>query len=122
MARLADADGGAIDQLANVVADIRRNPNSRRLVVTAWNPAEIEGMALPPCHWPVSIQCRRRCVVMPALSGSADVFLGVPFNIASYALLTAAVAQVTGLRPERSSIAWATRTFISIISTRRGCS
>ena len=92
-------DGGSIDQLANVVADIRRNPNSRRLIVTAWNPAEIEGMALPPCHCLFQFYVADGRLSCQLYQRSADVFLGVPFNIASYALLTVAVAQVTGLKP-----------------------
>ncbi len=80
-------DGQAIDQIAWVVNEIKRNPDSRRLIVTAWNPADIEKMALPPCHCLFQFQ------------RSADVFLGVPFNIASYALLTLMMAQVTGLKP-----------------------
>ncbi len=92
-------DGGSIDQLANVVADIRRNPNSRRLIVSAWNPAEIEGMALPPCHCLFQFNVAAGALSCQLYQRSADVFLGVPFNIASYAFLTVAVAQVTGLRP-----------------------
>jgi thymidylate synthase len=92
-------DGRAIDQIANVVADIRRNPNSRRLIVTAWNPAEIEAMALPPCHCLFQFNVARGALSCQLYQRSADVFLGVPFNIASYALLTVAVAQVTGLKP-----------------------
>ena len=93
------ADGGSIDQIANVVAEIRRNPNSRRLIVTAWNPAEIEGMALPPCHCLFQFNVANGALSCQLYQRSADVFLGVPFNIASYALLTMAVAQVTGLEP-----------------------
>ena len=92
-------EGGSIDQIANVVRDIRRNPNSRRLIVTAWNPAEIEGMALPPCHCLFQFNVADGALSCQLYQRSADVFLGVPFNIASYALLTVAVAQVTGLRP-----------------------
>ena len=92
-------DGGSIDQIANVVAEIRRNPNSRRLIVSAWNPAEIEGMALPPCHCLFQFQVADGALSCQLYQRSADVFLGVPFNIASYALLTVAVAQVTGLKP-----------------------
>jgi len=91
--------GGSIDQLANVVAEIRRNPNSRRLIVTAWNPAEIEGMALPPCHCLFQFSVADGALSCQLYQRSADVFLGVPFNIASYALLTVAVAQATGLKP-----------------------
>ena len=80
-------------------ADIRRNPNSRRLIVTAWNPAEIEGMALPPCHCLFQFNVADGALSCQLYQRSADVFLGVPFNIASYALLTVAVAQVTGLKP-----------------------
>ena len=92
-------DGGTIDQMKNVVAEIRRNPDSRRLIVTAWNPAEIEGMALPPCHCLFQFNVADGALSCQLYQRSADVFLGVPFNIASYALLTVAVAQVTGLRP-----------------------
>jgi len=92
-------DGGTIDQIANVLSDIRRNPNSRRLIVTAWNPAEIEGMALPPCHCLFQFNVADGALSCQLYQRSADVFLGVPFNIASYALLTIAVAQVTGLKP-----------------------
>src|SRR5665213_1400301 len=90
-------DSGSIDQIANVVAEIRRNPNSRRLIVSAWNPAEIEGMALPPCHCLFQFQVAEGALSCQLYQRSADVFLGVPFNIASYALLTVAVAQVPGL-------------------------
>jgi thymidylate synthase len=96
-------DGGTIDQIAWLVGEIKRNPDSRRLIVTAWNPADIPKMALAPCH------CLFQFFVQPSPDGpgklscqlyqrSADVFLGVPFNIASYALLTHMVAQVTGLQ------------------------
>src|SRR5258706_7613161 len=92
-------DGGTIDQIARLIADIRRNPDSRRLIVTAWNPADIEQMALPPCHCLFQFYVgagKLSCQLYPR---SADIFLGVPFNIASYALLTLMVAQVTGLQP-----------------------
>src|SRR5580704_541157 len=92
-------DGGAIDQMANVVAAIRRNPDSRRLIVTAWNPAEADRMALPPCHCLFQFYVANGRLSCQLYQRSADVFLGVPFNIASYALLTLMVAQVTGLEP-----------------------
>ncbi len=92
-------DGGAIDQIADVVAQIRRNPDSRRLIVTAWNPADIGRMALPPCHCLFQFYVADGKLSCQLYQRSADVFIGVPFNIASYALLTMAVAQVTGLMP-----------------------
>jgi thymidylate synthase len=90
-------DGGVIAQLANVVSDIRRNPDSRRLIVTAWNPAELDKMALPPCHCLFQFYVAKGRLSCQLYQRSADVFLGVPFNIASYTLLTLMVAQVTGL-------------------------
>ncbi len=92
-------DGPAIDQIAQVVADIRRNPDSRRLIVTAWNPADVPKMALPPCHCLFQFAVAEGKLSCQLYQRSADVFLGVPFNIASYALLTHMVAQVTGLAP-----------------------
>jgi thymidylate synthase len=92
-------DGGAIDQIAEVVAQIRRNPDSRRLIVTAWNPADIGKMALPPCHCLFQFYVANGRLSCQLYQRSADVFIGVPFNIASYALLTMAAAQVTGLMP-----------------------
>jgi len=90
--------GGAIDQIANVVQAIRRNPDSRRLIVTAWNPADVDKMALPPCHCLFQFYVANGRLSCQLYQRSADVFLGVPFNIASYALLTLMVAQVTGLK------------------------
>jgi len=92
-------DGGTIDQIADVVATIRRNPDSRRLIVTAWNPAEIDDMALPPCHCLFQFYVADGRLSCHLYQRSADMFLGVPFNIASYALLTMMVAQVTKLAP-----------------------
>ena len=92
-------DGGTIDQIANVVEMIKRSPNSRRLIVTAWNPAEVDKMALPPCHCLFQFYVANGRLSCQLYQRSADVFLGVPFNIASYALLTLMVGQVTGLKP-----------------------
>jgi thymidylate synthase len=92
-------DGGAIDQIANVIDAIRRNSDSRRLIVTAWNPADVDKMALPPCHCLFQFYVANDRLSCQLYQRSADVFLGVPFNIASYALLTMMVAQVTGLAP-----------------------
>jgi thymidylate synthase len=90
--------GGTIDQIANVVSAIRRNPDSRRLIVTAWNPADVDNMALPPCHCLFQFYVAKGRLSCQLYQRSADAFLGVPFNIASYALLTLMVAQVTGLK------------------------
>jgi thymidylate synthase len=92
-------DGRAIDQIAEVVTQIRRNPDSRRLIVTAWNPADIGKMALPPCHCLFQFYVAEGRLSCQLYQRSADVFLGVPFNIASYALLTLMMAQVTRLEP-----------------------
>jgi thymidylate synthase len=92
-------DGSAIDQIANLVTAIRRNPDSRRLVVSAWNPADVDKMALPPCHCLFQFYVANGQLSCQLYQRSADVFLGVPFNIASYALLTLMVAQVTGYKP-----------------------
>ncbi len=93
----AAPDGTSIDQIANVVAAIRRNPDSRRLIVSAWNPADVDMMALPPCHCLFQFYVADGRLSCQLYQRSADVFLGVPFNIASYALLTMMVAQVTDL-------------------------
>jgi thymidylate synthase len=92
-------DGRTIDQIAAVEAEIRRNPNSRRLIVSAWNVAEVEHMALPPCHLLFQFYVADGRLSCQMYQRSADYFLGVPFNIASYALLTMMMAAVTGLRP-----------------------
>ncbi|MFK8250283.1 thymidylate synthase [Ancylobacter terrae] len=94
-----DGRGGVIDQIADVVAQIRRNPDSRRLIVSAWNPADVPDMALPPCHCLFQFYVLEGRLSCQLYQRSADSFLGVPFNIASYALLTHMVAQVTGLKP-----------------------
>jgi thymidylate synthase len=92
-------DGSSIDQIAKVVSDIRQNPESRRLIVTAWNPADVEKMALPPCHCLFQFYVAKGRLSCQLYQRSADAFIGVPFNIASYGLLTLMVAQVTGLKP-----------------------
>lgn len=92
-------DGGQIDQIGNLVEQIRTNPNSRRLVVSAWNPAQVDAMALPPCHCLFQFYVADGKLSCQLYQRSADIFLGVPFNIASYALLTMMVAQVTDLKP-----------------------
>ncbi|CAN5604296.1 thymidylate synthase [soil metagenome] len=93
------ADGAHLNQIDNVIAQIRHNPTSRRLIVSAWNPAEIETMALPPCHVLFQFYVHGDELSCQLYQRSADLFLGVPFNIASYALLTMMVAQVCKLRP-----------------------
>jgi thymidylate synthase len=92
-------DGRHIDQIAQVIDQIRRNPDSRRLIVSAWNVAQLEDMALPPCHLLFQFYVAEGRLSCQLYQRSADIFLGVPFNIASYALLTLMVAQVTGLKP-----------------------
>ena len=92
-------DGGTIDQITRLMHDIKRNPDSRRLIVTAWNPAEVDHMALPPCHCLFQFYVGGGKLSCQLYQRSADIFLGVPFNIASYALLTLMVAQVAGLKP-----------------------
>ena len=92
-------DGTAIDQISDVVAEIKRNPDSRRLIVSAWNPADIPKMALAPCHCLFQFYVADGRLSCQLYQRSADVFLGVPFNVASYALLTMMMAQVTGLKP-----------------------
>jgi thymidylate synthase len=91
--------GGTIDQISTVVHDIKTNPDSRRLIVTAWNPADIPRQALPPCHCLFQFYVADGKLSCQMYQRSADIFLGVPFNIASYALLTLMVAHVTGLKP-----------------------
>lgn len=90
---------GGIDQLKNVIENIRKNPNGRRHIVTAWNPAEVDQMALPPCHCMFQFYVAEGKLSCQLYQRSADVFLGVPFNIASYALLTCMIAKICGLQP-----------------------
>ncbi len=92
-------DGGEIDQIARLIEGLKRDPDSRRHIVTAWNPADIERMALPPCHALFQFYVADGRLSCQLYQRSADIFLGVPFNIASYALLTLMVAQVCGYRP-----------------------
>jgi thymidylate synthase len=94
----AKPDGGTVDQIAWVLDEIARNPDSRRLIVSAWNPADLDRMALAPCHCLFQFYVADGRLSCQLYQRSADAFLGVPFNIASYALLTAMMAQVTGLR------------------------
>ena len=95
----AKPDGGTVDQIQWVINEIKRNPDSRRLVVSAWNPADLDKMALPPCHCLFQFYVAEGKLSCQLYQRSADIFLGVPFNVASYALLTAMMAQVTGLKP-----------------------
>jgi thymidylate synthase len=97
--RWRTAKGNAVDQLTGVVEEIKRNPDSRRLMVNAWNVGELDQMALPPCHVLFQFYVAEGRLSCQMYQRSADVFLGVPFNIASYALLTSMVAHVTGLKP-----------------------
>jgi thymidylate synthase len=90
-------DGSTIDQLKDVIARIKKSPDSRRLLVTAWNPADVDKMALPPCHCLFQFYVANGKLSCQLYQRSADIFLGVPFNIASYALLTHMIAEVTGL-------------------------
>ena len=94
-----DYNGGVIDQISNVVEQIKKNPDSRRLIVSAWNVAEVDSMALPPCHTLFQFYVAEGKLSLQLYQRSADTFLGVPFNIASYALLLQMMAQVTGLKP-----------------------
>ena len=92
-------DGGCIDQISKLIDTIKHNPNSRRMLVSAWNVAEVDSMALPPCHCLFQFYVANGKLSCQLYQRSADTFLGVPFNIASYALLTMMIAQVCGLEP-----------------------
>lgn len=94
-----DYDGSHIDQISEVIRDIKNDPNSRRLIVSSWNVADLKNMNLPPCHAFFQFYVADGKLSLQLYQRSADIFLGVPFNIASYALLTMMVAQVTGLKP-----------------------
>lgn len=92
------ADGRSIDQISELISEIKNNPTSRRLIVSAWNPGELDKMALPPCHCLFQFYVSEGTLSCQLYQRSADLFLGVPFNIASYALLTEMIAHVTGLK------------------------
>lgn len=94
-----DGKGGSIDQISQLIEQIKTTPDARRLIINAWNVAQIEEMALPPCHCFMQFYVNEGKLSCQLYQRSADVFLGVPFNIASYALLTMMIAQVTGLKP-----------------------
>ena len=94
-----DYNGGHIDQIQDIVNALKNNPNSRRMIVSAWNVAEVDQMALPPCHCLFQFYVANGKLSLQLYQRSADTFLGVPFNIASYALLTMMMAQVSGLKP-----------------------
>lgn len=94
-----DYNGGTIDQISNVIEQIKHSPDSRRMIVSAWNVAEVDKMALPPCHTMFQFYVADGRLSLQLYQRSADTFLGVPFNIASYALLLQMMAQVTGLQP-----------------------
>ncbi len=97
--RWETANGGSIDQIAKLIDGLKRNPDSRRHIVSAWNPGEVDSMALPPCHALFQFYVANGRLSCQLYQRSADIFLGVPFNIASYALLTLMVAQVCGFEP-----------------------
>ena len=104
-------DGTFVDQVANVITSIKENPDSRRHIISAWNVGLLDKMALPPCHLLFQFYVAGGKLSCQMYQRSCDIFLGVPFNIASYALLTLMMAQVTGLQPGNLFIRWATPTF-----------
>ena len=112
------ANGIRVDQIDKVISEIKENPSSRRLIVSAWNPAEIDEMALPPCHVLFQFYVNDGELSCQLYQRSADLFLGVPFNIASYSLLTMMIAQACGLRAGTSSILSATSIFTRITWNR----
>ena len=111
----ATPDGPTIDQISDAVLALKTNPDSRRIIVSAWNPADIPAMALAPCHCLFQFYAADGKLSCQLYQRSADIFLGVPFNIASYALLTLMMAEVVGLKPGISCTRWAMRIFISTI-------
>ena len=119
-ARGRRADGGESTRSRWVIDEIKRNPDSRRLIVSAWNVADMPKMALPPCHALFQFYVADGKLSCQLYQRWADIFLGVPFNIASYALLTHMVAQVSGLAWAISCTRWATRTCTTTTSSRRG--
>ena len=114
-------DGRKIDQISAVIEQIRRNPDSRRLIVSAWNVSDIERMKLPPCHALFQFYVADGRLSCQLYQRSADIFLGVPFNIASYALLTLMIAQVSATNPASLCIPWAMRICTATTSIRRAC-
>ncbi len=110
--------GDTIDQLGDVIEQIKTNPNSRRLIVSAWNPEDVPTMALPPCHTMYQFYVNDGKLSLQLYQRSADMFLGVPFNIASYALLTHLIAQVCGLQVGNLFIPLAMRIFTPITSIK----
>ena len=117
----AAPDGRQIDQIRDVMETLKTNPDSRRMIVTAWNPADIPAMALAPCHCLFQFYVVQGSLSCQLYQRSADVFLGVPFNIASYALLTMMIAQAAGLAPGEFIHTLATPTSISTTSSRPTC-
>ncbi len=118
MASLGNKDGGFIDQIKQVIEAIKKTPDSRRLIVSAWNPEDVPSMALPPCHTMFQFYVQEGRLSCQLYQRSGDVFLGVPFNIASYALLTHLIAHETGLAVGEFVHTLEMLIFISIISNK----